>query len=458
MNNTKILELVALDPEYLKKSKGNTRSIINHYAKKHGVKVDRDTASKMASESRHLHIEKKYFYHKGRQIYIVVTREGVVIFDKETHDNLLLDYSDYGGKGDKQKDIALTYDLTPIQTADYIKAFGLTHDSLPISDEDSDLMDESDISELLVKKRRIKMKKAALKAERQIEKRLAEKWEDFDNNVNKPLIEAVKTMSISNLRLANMQPISRQDTAVVFHLQDLHFGKGDVSLTKYRVKQSLRDLKCRFEKYGNPDTIITQIGGDFFNSDNIKDTTTKGTQQQSDIPYHKMVKDGYTFFYQIVDYLRELCNNVVLVSCQGNHDTELSLGLVMAAEQRYYECSDVSVVGYESPFNVVEWGDNLLCFFHGHSRVKDKVNLGETFARLFPDAWFRSKYRYFHTAHHHLQYTRNVLGGVEHHANSLSQDDDYHILQGFVGNPIFMTAQVYHSKYGQESTYWLGRE
>ena len=136
--------------------------------------------------------------------------------------------------------------------------------------------------------------------------------------------------------------------------------------------------------------------------------------------------------------------DVVVVN--GNHDETLTWALHRLLVERYQARGRVTIDEKFTPRKYLDHGRNLLGFCHGH-RAKRK--LPQLMAIEAAKAWARCPYREIHTGHLHHQaaeWSRPIetLDGVlVRVAPSLGPADDYHAVNGWLGQRRAMELFVY---------------
>lgn len=153
--------------------------------------------------------------------------------------------------------------------------------------------------------------------------------------------------------------------------------------------------------------IVLPAGNDLFHSDQAPDgkggATTKGTLQDVDTRWPKMLETGTELLIDTVDQLRVIAP-VDVVMVRGNHAerSEFQLGQVLKA---WYRADDrVTVANPYAVLSSYEWGEVLLAFAHGHGLNPDDLPMA--MAQSFPEAWGRTRWREAHIGHRHAAKTR----------------------------------------------------
>jgi len=199
--------------------------------------------------------------------------------------------------------------------------------------------------------------------------------------------------------------------------------------------------------------ILLPIGNDFLHADATIDgkggATTKGTPQDVDTRWQRMVKIGREVLVETIDALR-LVAPVRVRTVPGNHDhrTMILLGEVMSAWYRH----DSAVVVENEPdlFSCYEWGSVLLGYCHGHG-VKDS-ELPMIMARRWPEAWSRTRWREWHRGHRH----RASAVGSAPLRHDLFEDQGVRVVgvSGMTATDSFHASHGYHHIRAAEGRIW----
>jgi hypothetical protein len=144
--------------------------------------------------------------------------------------------------------------------------------------------------------------------------------------------------------------------------------------------------------------IVLPIGEDFFNIDNMANTTTKGTPQQNDDTF-RMIETGLSAVYSVIEYCLMFAPvRVMMVS--GNHDRLLSYMMGLAIEQRYRNVGTFEIDA--SPAKAKTYGRGSWAVMVVHPDKSKPRDLAFSFATQHPELWAAAKYR-------------EILGGHLHH-------------------------------------------
>jgi hypothetical protein len=193
--------------------------------------------------------------------------------------------------------------------------------------------------------------------------------------------------------------------------------------------------------------IVLGFLGDFLHFDSLEAVTPTSRHLLDAAGTMEQVAD-YTIrsVRRIIRKARETHEKVVVVFAEGNHDLTTSLWMRKLLLALYEECEDVEVVGDPLPYYVVEHGETMIAFHHGH--LTKKENLPQFFAAKFYRQWGRTTKRYIHTGHyHHLDEKAHAGARVYQHP-TLAANDSYSARHGYVEDREACLI-TYSARYGQ---------
>jgi len=177
------------------------------------------------------------------------------------------------------------------------------------------------------------------------------------------------------------------------------------------------------------DRFLLPIGNDFFNSDTIDYTTTKGTPQRDNCHWQKSFRIGWTTVISVVEQLKQIAP-VDIVIVQGNHDQFKSFFLGDLLYAYYINDSTVSIDNsFDSPRKYYLYNDILIGYTHGD---KEKIQeLPLIMATEVPELWAASRFRNIHTGHLHKQEVTEIQGTSIRTLPSLVGQDEWHKQMGY---------------------------
>lgn len=283
--------------------------------------------------------------------------------------------------------------------------------------------------------------------------RLRPKAGPTTREVVEAMIEAAKSEIRKPIKPKPRYP-KPTDRWAVLVVADPHFGKYawrrtagadyDIDIAARLVRDAAAELLDVATRY-RPSRLTVTTLGDVYHYDTPSGTTTKGTPLERDGRLQKMLGAGTDSLLALVDAAANVAPVDTLV-VNGNHDETLTWSFLRILQERFRADQRVRVEGEYTPRKYLTHGKNLLGFCHGH---KAKRKLPQLMAIEAAREWSRCPYREIHTGHLHHQaaeWSRPVDtydGVLVRIAPALCPPDDYHAVEGFVGNRQAMELFVY---------------
>jgi hypothetical protein len=234
-----------------------------------------------------------------------------------------------------------------------------------------------------------------------------------------------------------------KDLLLEIALFDVHFGKlahaeevgedYDLKIASARFTQAVESL-LKNVNLNRVAKILFPIGQDLINVDNLQNSTTAGTPQDSDSRFHKIVKTVKTVLINTIDRLSTIAP-VDIVITTGNHDEQTTFMIGEMLEAYYHRNPNISVDNGAFLRKYYKYGTVGIMFTHGN---REKFNeLGMIFAAENPKLWAATTQRYVQIGHFHhnkkittLQ-TQEFQGFQVQIIPSLSGTDAYHYGRGY---------------------------
>ena len=241
---------------------------------------------------------------------------------------------------------------------------------------------------------------------------------------------------------------------------DLHFGKlcwngetgedYDTKIASKRFHNAIDDIVGK-AIFHDVDKIVFPVGNDFFNSDNLRNTTTNLTPQDEDLRWQKTYTNGRKLIVEGIDKLRTIAP-VDVVIVQGNHDFQRSFYLGDSLTAWYRNCKDVNIDNSATPRKYVKYGKNLIGLTHGNNEKIAELPI--LMASEKKDLWAETKFHEWHLGHFHhkkqikWQTIDEQKGCVIRFMRSLSGTDAWHNLKGYTQNVQSAESFLWHKDNG----------
>ncbi len=251
---------------------------------------------------------------------------------------------------------------------------------------------------------------------------------------------------------------------------DLHIGKlawggetyenYDTKIARERFLYSIEKLLQRASGF-NYSRILFPVGSDFFNSDTINNTTTKGTQQDEDLRWQKTFDIGFRLLVDAINMLKQTGVPVDVINIPGNHDFERSFYMGKFLSAWFNNDPQVSVDTHASPRKYYRFGNVLLGLTHGSEEKESALPMIMATDIPSKPLWSETKFHEWHLGHIHRK--RNVnykvvdnkertlsedLGVTIRYLSSLTGTEEWHHKKGFIGCTKAADAFVWNYEFG----------
>lgn len=290
-------------------------------------------------------------------------------------------------------------------------------------------------------------------------KQLHEIFSDLIKDYKPPVVTAKYAPKSSALR--------NENNLLEVTLFDLHIGKlgwagevgenYDTKIAYARFIDAINNLLQRAQGF-EFSRIVFPIGNDFFNSDNMNNTTTAGTPQDEDLRWQKTFKLGCELLIHAIGILKTAGVPVDILLIPGNHDWERNYYLGTVLEAWFRNDDQVNIDNGANPRKYYSFGDVLLGYTHG--KEEKEMSLPMLMAIEKPELWGQSKFREWHLGHFHKKKNMNYTvldktrtlneenGVIVRYLSSLSGTEEWHFKKGYVGSHKAGEAFIWNDKSG----------
>ena len=259
--------------------------------------------------------------------------------------------------------------------------------------------------------------------------------------------DAVETLIEDAKKFAPKYPkvnYKKHDDGCLYEIAmpDVHFGRlawgeetgedFDIGIAQRAVNSVIEQLLSFTYKY-NIAKVLLPFGNDFFNSDNLENTTAHGTPQQEDTRWQKTFRRGRELAVEIIDACAAIAPVDILI-VPGNHDQQRSFYLGEVLQAWYSNNDNVQIDNCAASRKYYRYGNSLIGFAHGYSEKVQSLPL--IMALEAPDMWAQTTYREWHTGDKHhkedMIFRANESNGVlVRILRSLAPDDAWTFGKGF---------------------------
>lgn len=354
-------------------------------------------------------------------------------------------YSNDGG-GKTINELCREFALSRPMAVELLQKFGITHDSVPFTDEELAGRPEDDLVEDLVRR---KERRVRVKADKRHWDRVRKDAADLGllkRGVLDPLTEWMQAQSPEIIVSPVVQVVEspREPYAMLLGVTDWHFGAlgaefhGDPYNRKLAVER-LHDCTRRvFEQaqaHGRPSKVFVIIGSDNFHYDNTQKRTSslRNVMDVDGSPRNAIHEYMDAKSQYLLHCVRPYCDEMEVVFLPGNHDELVGTMLAKGIEWFFQNDPGTTVRNDLRDLQVLEYGKCLIGLYHGH-KVK-AAQLGQVIAREHAETWGRTKHRWCGVGHFHTHHTlpNDKTGVTVQFMSSLAGTDEWHASEGYGG-------------------------
>lgn len=325
--------------------------------------------------------EKPYFFNEKTRQYIVFLKRAAknIVVKEETHKAILEAYSNWDSDSRSINDICRTFRIPRAYLEEYLKIFGITHDSLPITDEELESKPESEIIESLREKKQWSVLQKYEKKSWQETLEKAKKWDEFNFNVASPFESALRNFSFTKKNFKPFKAHKPSNKHILINIADIHVGlKAEARYMYFKDNWNTEMLQESMRQYSEKvaetlaertykfDSATVCLGGDICHT--LSGFTDKGTPIEYEHIGETQLDYAFTILLSFFENILELFPKIDVKAVQGNHS---SLGDYAVAKflETYYRNEermnfDITTKRF-LPFKISDV--NLFILEHGYS-------------------------------------------------------------------------------------------
>lgn len=194
------------------------------------------------------------------------------------------------------------------------------------------------------------------------------------------------------------------------------------------------------------EAVIVDVG-DFTHYDTIRTETVRSHNAlDADSRYHAMIRVTLRLLIACVDQALTKHRRVTLICAPGNHNDMGAAWMIESLALYYAREKRVRVMARAGKFFYYEFGSVLLGVTHGDTGKPEK--LAGVMAADQPDAWGRTRHRYWLTGHVHNKSQLELQGVSWETFRTLAPADAWAHAAGYRSGRDMQTI-VYHRKHGE---------
>lgn len=239
-------------------------------------------------------------------------------------------------------------------------------------------------------------------------------------------------------------------------LFDLHLDKlcwewntGENAHIKITVKKVYKwfERLLWYIEWMNIDKILLVLWWDYFNTDNIDNTTTAWTRQDVDSRWEKAYDIWCGLAIDIIEKL-SIIAPVDVVVIQGNHDLQKSFYMWKHLFAWFHNNENINIDTAPQSRKYYSYKKVLLWFAHGNNEKIQDLPL--IMAQEQAKNWEKAEYKEFHIGHLHKKKELNTISTDEYkwvtvrHLRCLSSKDLWHHQKGYIWGHKTLEAFLYN--------------
>lgn len=264
--------------------------------------------------------------------------------------------------------------------------------------------------------------------------------------------------TVESLISFQMRPVNKMDADnfIAINFADVHWNKlpylgyGPNYLEQFEeaIYAKVGEIVEASRKFDINRAVLT-LGHDFFQTNDGRGTTKKGTPVSQVMEYNDMFDTGMRILANVIS----LVARYYVTDCYyvlANHDQDSGWHASRELKLMFRNVAHVNIIVDKMPFHYVEWGSTLVELIHENIKGgRGSTNMPVT-AR---EAWGRTKYHYSIGGHLHGEYvTKESRGVVVMGSRALSDSDEWHYLNGYITNIRGIQAYVFNKDSGHVLT------
>ena len=220
--------------------------------------------------------------------------------------------------------------------------------------------------------------------------------------------------------------IKRTGRTLEICLADLHIGNDTLDIAA-RTRRVITDTLSEAKDI---DKIILVPLGDTFHYDTMSRSTTGGTQLNYGMKPYDMYDAGESILIETIDRLSEVAP-VEVIAIYGNHDMLMSYALFKGLKLLYRKDKNVTIDTEHLQTKYRKIGNSVVLWNHGDMPVKNLSTLIYNKARKEFGETIQAE---IHSGHIHHQKATESGGVLLRHTSTITDTDEWHELNGYVGS------------------------
>jgi len=347
-----------------------------------------------------------YIYNAEHKKYVFLIAHKIgknIVLEESLVKSLLKAYSNYDNDPSSINLLTNQFNIPRIVIIEVLQALGITHDSLPLTDEELIRRNEQQVVEEILQDKRFTIFQELNKREWKRTQSDAKKWQSFEAGQINPFKDFIATFESQVKQYSYIKKLRPVKRILVPIISDIHFGSivhGDslyhgkewnIELAVEAISKYLDYIVTLNNSYNTKfDKCIILIAGDIIHS--LTGTTQKGTQLYS-YPLNQQQFDvAYTSLEYFIDGCRDTFGLVDIYAVAGNHSYTGDWALMKCLEKSYQKIKSVNIEVANTRWLPINILDNFFILEHGSSAFyKSKVPINKIARDKYIQDLFLSK-------------------------------------------------------------------
>lgn len=331
------------------------------------------------NEQKELEFSDKYIYNKDSKKYIFLLEskigKNLVLSDNKVK-NIIKSYSNFKGDQSSINEIAIKFDIPRKFVIEILKCLEVTHDSLPVTNEDLTDKESDKLVEEILQEKRFALYQKLEKQDWVETKEQAEKWRNFESGVLNPLknyLDDLKFDPIPEIKpkanfdseetivigATDWQIGSKADGKFLFFGEEWDTNKAIDSVFDFTERIIEKSIKRNISK------AVIIFGGDIFHG--LEGETAKKTLLKCDTFRQDQFDAAIKAISCLVDCCSQYFKKLECKCYTGNHEGWTSYPVFKLIESIFSNRSNVNFDISLKEFNHFSVENSLIIYHHGAS-------------------------------------------------------------------------------------------
>ena len=325
-----------------------------------------------------------YVYNRETDTYITSLKAmpKPLVLNGSTHRCILEHLSGYISSPMTVEQVATKFNIPVKILEEYKKIYGITRDSLPLTDEEIISGSDEDNANLLMLKKRLRIMQAFEKEEWKSIQADALAWQEFQSKQFDPVARAIERWTPPEKQIKISSDFKTGGNQVlVIGLSDIHYGASSKEMymfnrPEWTTKKTVEAVEAYAQKIaedvgadrrGYKKIIILGLG-DIIHS--VSGKTARGTELTFDTVREEQFDYALNSLYSFIGAMYSLVPNIEVHSVGGNHNYEADTALFRALDRAFSTVKNIKFHHYSTRPASFKEGNTLFMLDHGADSIE----------------------------------------------------------------------------------------